>query len=453
MENLGKILAVDDNEDVLLSLNMLLKKHVEAVRVLSKPERIIEFMDSFNPDIIILDMNFSRDAISGEEGYEWLAKILEHDPRMVVLFITAYVDTEKAVRAIKAGAVDFLPKPWDSRKLLDTVRSAIELSISRKQGKVSYEPADAPAFANFIGECEAIQSLKHQIQQIAVTDANVLITGENGAGKDVVAHAIHALSGRHAKPFGSIDLGCIPENLFESELFGHEKGAFTDARTAKTGRIELANGGTIFLDEIGNLSLNAQQKLLTVIEKHEVSAVGSTKTIKVDVRIVSATNADLPKMVADGNFRQDLLYRINTIELQIPPLRERGNDIILLAEHFAGIYANKYDKGTAKISESAKSKLLSHSWPGNVRELQHCMERAVVTMQGNTITDVSISPAPNGKEENQGADTSPILNLEELERNAIRRAVSICNGNLTQAAEKLGITRYALYRKIEKLGI
>ncbi|MCQ2251290.1 MAG: sigma-54 dependent transcriptional regulator, partial [Bacteroidales bacterium] len=266
-------------------------------------------------------------------------------------------------------------------------------------------------------------------------------------------HAIHALSARHAKPFGSIDLGCIPENLFESELFGHEKGAFTDARTAKAGRVEQANGGTLFLDEIGNLTLKAQQKLLTMIEKHEVSAVGSTKTVKVDVRIVSATNADLPKMVADGNFRQDLLYRINTIELQIPPLRERGNDIILLAEHFAGIYANKYDKGTAKISESAKSKLLSHSWPGNVRELQHCMERAVVTMQGNTITDVSISPSPNGKEENQGADTSPILNLEELERNAIRRAVSICNGNLTQAAEKLGITRYALYRKIEKLGI
>jgi len=453
MEKKGKILVVDDNEDVLLSLNMLLKSRVEAVRVISKPERIVEFMDSFGPDVIILDMNFGRDAISGEEGYEWLAKILEHDPRMVVLFVTAYVDTEKAVRAIKAGAVDFLPKPWDNAKLLETVRSAVELSFSRKNNAAGTNTQPMNPMPSFIGECEAIKNLKKQISQIAATDANVLILGENGAGKDVVAHAIHAMSARHKKPFESIDLGCIPDNLFESELFGHEKGAFTDARQAKQGRMETANGGTVFLDEIGNLSLQAQQKLLTVIEKRQIQHVGSTKTINVDVRIVSATNANLTERVAQGTFRQDLLYRINTIELHIPPLRERGNDIILLAEHFAAIYANKYDKGAVELSSSAQKKLMGHSWPGNVREIQHCMERAVVTMQGNTISDsdISISAAP--KDNSKDDDASPILNLEELERNAIRRAVSICNGNLTQAAEKLGITRFALYRKIEKLGI
>ena len=258
---------MDDNEDVLLSLNMLLKPYVEAVRVTAKPERVIEFMDVFHPDVIMLDMNFSRDAISGEEGYEWLSRILEHDPRSVVLFITAYVDTEKAVRAIKAGAVDFIPKPWDRTKLLETVKSAVELRLSRTiEGELT---AREITFPNLIGECDAMRQLKNQMARVAATDANVLITGENGAGKDVVAHAIHQLSQRRDKPFVNIDLGCIPENLFESELFGHERGAFTDARNAKEGRVEQADGGTLFLDEIGNLSMQMQQKLLTVMEKKE----------------------------------------------------------------------------------------------------------------------------------------------------------------------------------------
>ena len=319
---------------------MLLKPYVEAVSVTDNPERIVEFMDSFHPDVIILDMNFHRDAISGEEGYEWLARILEHDPRSVVLFITAYVDTEKAVRAIKVGAVDFIPKPWDRKKLLDTVRSAIELRQSR-----SLEDGVAGkqiSFPNLIGECNAMLQLKEQIKRVATTDANVLITGENGAGKDVVAHAIHQLSQRSDKPFVNIDLGCIPETLFESELFGHEKGAFTDARNAKEGRVEQADGGTLFLDEIGNLSMQMQQKLLTVIEKKETSRIGSSKTKKVDLRIVSATNTNLAARISKGTFRQDLFYRINTIELHIPPLRERGEDIILLSEHFLSIFTASF---------------------------------------------------------------------------------------------------------------
>ena len=444
---------MDDNEDVLLSLNMLLKPVVEAVRVTSTPERIIEFIDSFHPDVVMLDMNFRRDAISGEEGYEWLSRILEHDPRSVVLFITAYVDTEKAVRAIKAGAVDFIPKPWDRRKLLDTVKSAVELRRSRTiEGDLSEMEISLP---NLIGECDDMRQLKEQITRVAATDANVLITGENGAGKDVVAHAIHQFSHRSDKPFVSIDLGCIPESIFESELFGYEKGAFTDARNTKEGRVEQANGGTLFLDEIGNLSLQMQQKLLTVIEKKETSRIGSSKTKKVNLRIVSATNANLAARISEGTFRQDLFYRINTIELHIPPLRERGDDIILLAEHFLDIFAMRYDRKGVGLSDDARIKLLKHSWPGNVRELQHCIERSLVLSDSPALSasDIQISSGLQSPNNGETSDAKMPLNLEELERNAIKRAVSMSNGNLTQAAELLGITRFALYRKIDKLGI
>lgn len=444
----GRILVVDDNEDVLLSLNMLLKPDVESIRVTSSPERIIEFMDTFHPDVIMLDMNFRRDAISGEEGYEWLSRILEHDPRSVVLFITAYVDTEKAVRAIKAGAVDFIPKPWDRKKLLDTVKSAIELRHSR------ITDGDMPErnfqFPGFIGECKAMRQLKQQIAKVAATDANVLITGENGVGKDVVAHAIHRLSQRSNNPFVNIDLGCIPETLFESELFGYEKGAFTDARNAKAGRVEQADGGTLFLDEIGNLSMQMQQKLLTVIEKKETSRIGSSKTRKVNLRIISATNANLAERIGEGTFRQDLFYRINTIELHIPPLRERGDDIILLAEHFLNIFAMRYDRKGVGLSDDARMKLLNHSWPGNVRELQHSIERSLVLSSSPTLSASDIHITPDTQSVIESRQT---LNLEELERNAIKRAVSMSNGNLTQAADLLGITRFALYRKIDKLGI
>lgn len=453
MEKKGKILIVDDNEDVLLSLNMLLKPYVEGIRVINTPERIIGMMDSFMPDVIMLDMNFHRDAISGEEGYEWLEKILAHNPKSVVLFITAYVDTEKAVRAIKAGAIDFIPKPWDRNKLLDTVKSAVELSRERNLDS-----------SDLIGECPAMKELKAQMMRVAATDANVLITGENGTGKDVVAHVLHLLSDRARKPFVNIDLGCIPENLFESELFGYEKGAFTDARNAKEGRIETADGGTLFLDEIGNLNLPMQQKLLTVIEKRETQRIGSNKVSHVNVRILAATNANLREKVGEGTFRQDLFYRLNTIELHLPPLRERGEDIVLLAEYFLKIFSGKYSVGDVVLSASAKQKLLKHTWPGNVRELQHCIERAIVlgdktelAAEDIRLEDSVVASGTSASNSATGSASGSVnidsLNLQTLEREAIKRAISLSNGNLTQAAELLGITRFALYRKIDKLGV
>lgn len=453
--NNGKVLIVDDNEDVLLSLNMLLRKHVEGVRILTVPEDIGRLMDTFDPDVILLDMNFHRNASSGEEGYQWLDFILKKNPKAVVLFITAYVDTEKAVRAIKAGAIDFIPKPWDNVKLLGIVKSAIELSLARKNAPFKKEKTesisslpteDTPVL---IGESPQMQLLNKQIQKIAATDANVLITGENGSGKDVVAHLLHYHSHRNNKPFVSIDLGTIPEHLFESELFGHEKGAFTDAKAAKAGRLESAAGGTAFLDEIGNLLPGAQQKLLTMIEKREISRLGSNKVNKVDVRILSATNADLASMVAEGKFRQDLLYRLNTIELHIPPLRERGNDIILLAEYFSRQISQRYNLNEMPISAAACRKLLSHSWPGNVRELQHVIERAIVMSSGSVLEadDIEFSRMA------EPASKLETLNLEQLEQDAIIKAISRSNGNLSQAASLLGISRFTLYRKIDKYGL
>lgn len=445
MECKGKILIVDDNEDVLLSLNMLLRPWTDAIRAITKPERIIEFMDYFSPDVILLDMNFSRDSISGEEGYEWLARILEHDPTSVVIFMTAYVNTEKTVRAIKAGAVDFIPKPWDNKKMLETIHSAVDLKRSRLAAKESANDKREKGNEewNFIGESTPIRELKSRIARVAPTDANVLVTGENGSGKDVVAHELHRLSARSKQPLVSIDLGCIPEHLFESELFGYEKGAFTGASAAKAGRIEEADGGTLFLDEIGNLTPAMQQKLLTVIEKREVSRIGSTKVKKIDIRIVAATNANLRTRVAEGTFREDLLYRLNTIELHLPPLRERGSDIILLAKHFLKKYAQKYGSKVNGLSANEEQRLLSYPFPGNVRELQHSIERLVIDPEAPFLTNSTVV-----KQQEQES-----LNLEELERRAIRKALEQSNGNMSIAAELLGITRYALYRRIDKHGI
>ena len=464
----GKVLIVDDNEDVLFSLNMLLKPCVEAIRVITNPERIPEFLKSFQPDVILLDMNFSRDAASGEEGYAWLKRILEHDAEAVVLFITAYVSTEKTVRAIRAGAVDFIPKPWDKQKLVDAVNSAIALRrdkmlerarrmVAEQKEKAAKPKAENPQepktlpTVNFIGASKPIQALKEQINRVAVTDANVLVTGENGTGKDVVARELHRLSRRSQQPLVCIDLGCIPENLFESELFGYEKGAFTGAEQAKQGRIEAADGGTLFLDEIGNLSLAMQQKLLTVIEKRQTSRIGATEVKYIDVRIIAATNADLKARVAEGTFRQDLLYRLNTIELKLPRLAERGNDILLLATYFLDQYAEKYSLPPRELSEAERTRLLEHPWPGNVRELQHAMERCVV--MGLEFGEMAETELLNPSSEEASAPTLQTLNLEELERQAILHALSQADGNLSQAASLLGITRYALYRKVNKLGI
>ena len=454
----GKVLIVDDNEDVLFSLNLLLKPHTSAVRVATSPDRVAHFMKMFEPDVILLDMNFTRDAVSGSEGFECLEQILKIDPDAVVIFMTAYSDTEKAVKAIKAGATDFLSKPWDNDKLLATLKSAMELRLSRFEvaslkEKIAalggYGNAEGPIL---IGESPAMQKIKSSIGKFAETDANILILGENGTGKDVVAHLIHQMSERNGNPFVTIDLGTVPEHLFESELFGYEKGAFTGATSAKAGRMEVASGGTLFLDEIGNLSIHAQTKLLTAIEKRLITRVGSTKERNIDVRIISASNADLQSMVEKGIFRQDLMYRINTIEIHIPPLRERGDDVILLAEFFLEKYASKYNKKIKGISRDAKIMLARYGWPGNVRELQHAVERAVIMEESTIIKPYSLMIPQKDK----NSSNAPLLqgemtmNLEELERDAIERAMKRANGNISHAAELLGITRYSLYRKLGK---
>lgn len=453
MQKQGKILIVDDNEDILFALNLLLQPFVEKVKVTSKPERIEHFMQTFEPDVILLDMNFNKDADSGLEGFNWLKKIKKADPDMVVIFITAYADMEKAVQAIKAGATDFIPKPWEREKLLATISSAVELRNSRKEvtnlkQKVAALESNR-AYPEIIGESEAIQSLFETVEKLKDTDANILILGENGTGKDLFANLLYQTSPRTGKPFVHIDLGSIPEQLFESELFGHEKGAFTDARNEKPGRFEIAAGGTLFLDEIGNLSPAMQAKLLSAIEKQQIIRLGSTKPVSINVRLICATNADIHKMVATGDFRQDLLYRINTVELHIPPLRERKGDIELLADFFLYRYKKKYKKDIRNISSSAIKKLNEYSWPGNVRELQHSIERAVILSTGFTLTsdDFILKPPPSRKLKEAN------LNLEQLEMKAIENALIKAEGNMNHAAELLGISRFTLYRKIEKYGL
>ena len=452
MNKKGKILIIDDNEDVLFALHLLLDSHVEKVRITTEPSRIDFFMRTFEPDVILLDMNFNRDAISGEEGFECLEQILSPNSEAVVVFITPYAATEKAVRAIKAGATDFISKPWEKEKLLSTLFAALKLRESQQKVKLLKEQVVALSGQDedkpeMIGESAVMKQVFNTIYKLSDTDANILILGENGTGKDLVARSIRFFSARKDRPFVSIDLGSIPETLFESELFGHEKGAFTDARTAKAGRIETAANGTLFLDEIGNLSPSMQSKLLTAIEKKEISRIGSTKTRPIDTRLICATNANIHQMVQDGTFRQDLLYRINTIEIHIPPLRERGEDIILLAEHFIERYAHKYKKDIKGITRDGKLKLHTYSWPGNVRELQHAIERAIILSDGGWLTPASFMLQPPAESKTGLED---ILNLEKLKATDIEIAMKRAKGNVSQAAELLGITRYALYRYLEK---
>lgn len=455
MNRLGKILIVDDNEDVLFALNLLLEPYAEKIKVTTTPDRIEHFMTEFRPDLILLDMNFSRDAISGQEGFESLEHILKLDPQAVVIFMTAYSDTDKAVRAIKAGAIDFIPKPWEKEKLLATLSSGMQLRRSRlevnklqEQVEVLSDPGNAET--RVIGESAAMQEVFATLGKLSDTDANILILGENGTGKDVIARLLYRHSPRRDRPFVSIDLGSIPEQLFESELFGYEKGAFTDARKAKPGRMEVASGGTLFLDEIGNLSLPMQAKLLTAIEKRQISRLGSTQTVGIDVRLICATNADIRQLVEEEKFRQDLLYRINTIEIRIPPLRERGNDILLLADFFLEQYTRKYKKEIQGLTREAKNKLLKYAWPGNVRELQHTLERAVILGEGAFLKpEHFLFPSASGRPKRD----PEVLNLEQLERQAVEKAMRLSEGNVSRAAEYLGITRFALYRKLEKLGL
>jgi DNA-binding NtrC family response regulator len=453
----GRILAVDDNEDILFALKLLLKQHVEVITTVNDPERIPNVLKEEDYDVILLDMNFTKDAISGQEGFDWLAKIIEIDPDAVVCFITAYGDAEKAVKAIKAGATDFILKPWQNEKLLATISSSVKLKRSRKEasGLRSKQQEisavyDQP-FHEFIGNSLEMQKVFNTVTKVAATDANILILGENGTGKELVARALHRNSFRKDEVFISVDLGSIAETLFESELFGHEKGAFTDAKKMKQGRFEIAHGGTLFLDEIGNLSLAMQTKLLTVIERREVIRVGNNRPIQVEVRLICATNIDIHDMVQENKFRQDLLYRINTVEIHLPPLRERTGDIPLLVDHFLKIYSKKYKKNVKGISSNAIKTLNQYHWPGNVRELQHAIERAIIMSDGTQLEgeDFLLS-APNKKFGELELDT---YNLEDIEKSIINKVLKQHQGNITQAASDLGLTRTSLYRRMEKYDI
>ncbi|HYG17566.1 MAG TPA: sigma-54 dependent transcriptional regulator [Ohtaekwangia sp.] len=455
----GKILIVDDNEDLLKAAKMYLKRHFAQVDIEKNPEAIPALMNNEDYDVILLDMNFTKDVSSGSEGYYWLEKILGKDPSAVVVLITAYGDIQMAVRAIKAGATDFVLKPWENEKLLATLYSAMRLRESRdvienlKIKNQEINQALNNRFSEIIGQSGAMQKIFSTIDRVAKTDANVLILGENGTGKEVIARAIHKNSSRQNENFVAVDLGSITETLFESELFGHKKGAFTDAKEDRAGRFELANGGTLFLDEIGNLSMPLQAKLLTVLQNRKVSRVGSNKDTPVDIRLICATNMPLYDMVKENRFRQDLLYRINTIEIEIPSLRDRFEDIPLLANHFLKHYAGKYDKTVTRISEAAMSRMHKHPWPGNIRELQHAIERAVILSNSTVLQpeDFTFTASTVGKEDGQLSLDQ--YNLDEVEKLLIRKVLKKYNGNITQAASELGLTRSSLYRRLEKHGL
>jgi len=456
-DKIGKILIVDDDEDVLKAARLFLKKHVEAIDTEKNPENIPALLKNDSYDVILLDMNFTRDVTSGQEGLHWLSRIREIDPSAVVIMITAFGDVTLAVTAVKQGAVDFILKPWQNEKLLATVsaaaglhRTRIEVANLRSRQERLSADMNQP-FNEFIGSSSAMQNVYYTIMKVAKTDANVLILGENGTGKELVARALHSKSLRSNEVFISVDMGAISESLFESELFGHVKGAFTDAVSDRTGRFEVASGGTLFLDEIGNLSMQMQSKILRTIETRQVVRLGSNKTIPIDIRLICATNMNVMDMAKRNDFRQDLLYRINTVEIHLPPLRERGEDLQLLAEHFLKTYCKKYKKSLKAISPLTMNKLMKYNWPGNVRELQHCMERAVILSDSDALQpeDFFFSPVQSDDERRIFEN----YNLELVEKEIIRRAIDKHKGNISQAAEELGLTRASLYRRLGKHGI
>lgn len=452
------ILIVDDEEDILLTLKLFLKQHFEQVFTEHNPNLLPRLMRQHEPDVILLDMNFRKGDTSGKEGMQWLKKIIELDPAANVIMVTAYGDVKVAVECLKNGAVDFVEKPWRNEKLLATINAAAKLSESKQevrqlQGRQRLLSADIDQhYSEIVGESASMKQIFQTIDKVAKTDANVLILGENGTGKELIARAIHRRSPRAEEVFINVDLGAIPDQLFESELFGHKKGSFTDAKEDRTGRFEAASGGTLFLDELGNLSLPLQAKLLTVLQNREILKVGANLPTPIDVRLVCATNMPLTDMVREKTFRQDLLYRVNTVEILLPPLRERVSDIPLLANHFLGIYSRKYQKPKLRFSSEAIKKLSAYRWPGNIRELRHAVERAAILSDADLLTPDDFM-LQNPAQEN-GADLSlSNYNLDDLEKWAVQKAMTRHQGNITKAAEDLGLTRAALYRRLEKYGL
>lgn len=453
----GKVLIVDDDKDILQAARLFFKQHAALVHIDNNPAALPSLLKNENYDILFLDMNFAKGATSGKEGFEWLNRALEIDPSLIVILITAFGDVDMAVRAIKEGASNFILKPWQNEKLMATFNAAMELrqskleakSLRSRQKQLSAD-MDQP-YHDFIGQSSAMHEVFSMTRKVAGTDANVLILGENGTGKELVARALHRQSSRNEEVFISVDMGALSETLFESELFGHVKGAFTDAKEDRSGRFEIASGGTLFLDEIGNLPLTLQSKLLRVVEARAITRVGSSRPINVDVRLICATNMPIQEMVASKEFRQDLLYRINTVEIHIPPLRDRAEDIPLLAEHFLQLYCKKYYKSAKRFSPATLKKLEKYHWPGNVRELQHAIERAVIMSETQILQPNDFFfTSSDAKEDGVVFDD---LNLEDIEKTIIRKVISKHGGNISHAAKELGLSRTSLYRRLEKYGL
>lgn len=452
VNNHPRVLLADDQRDVLEALRLLLKGECFAIHTTSSPAGVLDALQSGQFDAVLIDLNYARDTTSGQEGLDLLSRIRAIDSTLPVIVMTAWGTVDLAVEAMRRGARDFIQKPWENARLLSVLRTQIDLSSAiRRSQQLEAEnrllrAEGAPAF---IAESEAMQPVLRLINKIGPSDANVLITGEHGTGKEVVARTLHALSNRASRTLVAVNTGGIPEGVFESELFGHVRGAFTDAKADRIGRFELAHGGTLFLDEIANVPLSQQAKLLRVLESGELERVGSSRTLHVDVRIISASNADLNQEVTTGRFREDLLFRLNTVEIHIPPLRERRRDVPVLAMHFLKRYAQRYRKPTTNFEPAALQSLMDYSWPGNVRELDHAVERAVLLSQGDTlrVSDLGL------KESRAGLPAMEELSLDEVEALLVRKAIDRYGGNISQAAEALGLSRSALYRRLQKHGI
>lgn len=442
------ILVVDDDQDVLTAVRLLLKTEVKEVVTERNPENIRKHLAATAFDVIMLDMNFTSSIHTGNEGLYWLRKIKESKCDAAVIMITAYGHIDLAVRSLKEGAHDFVVKPWHNEVLIETISEALK---KRSQKSSSQLPSRSSISDELLGASEAIRDIFHKIRKVAATDANILILGENGTGKDLIAKAIHQQSLRAKKPFVKVDVGALSETLFESELFGHKKGAFTDAREDREGRFEAANTGTLFLDEIGNISLQQQAKLLSVLQNRQVNRLGANNPVEIDIRLICATNVPLKELANETRFRKDLIYRINTVEILVPPLRERKDDILLLSEHFSRVYSHKYLKPVLEFSRPAKEKLLGYHYPGNIRELQYTIERAVIMAEDSVLdaSDLIFSPI----EQVQDIPDASESTLSTIEKNTILRVIEQNNGNISKAAKELGITRTALYRRLNKYDI
>ncbi len=446
MARQGTILVVDDNKGILTAVRMLLGTCFEKVITLSTPDKIKSTLCDENVDVVLLDMNFSAGINSGNEGLFWLSEIKKAHPSIQVVLFTAYADIDLAVRGIKEGAADFVVKPWDNAKLLETLQAAYRLRAADHKGGGGDKRLESRESAMFWGDSDAMRQLRSLVEKVARTDANILITGENGTGKEMLAKEIHLLSPRRDEAMVSVDMGAITETLFESELFGHVKGAFTDARTDRPGKFEVANNGSLFLDEIGNLSYHLQAKLLTALQRRSIVRVGSNTPIPINIRLICATNRDLREMVQKEQFREDLLYRINTIHVEIPPLRERPEDIVPFAEMFIAKYTRIYGKGPMTLTEDAREKLKAQPWLGNIRELEHTVEKAIIITDSDTLNGNNFD-FPRKREVPPKND---ITTLEEMEYNMIKAAMDKFNGNLSLVANQLGISRQTLYNKIKR---